>query len=52
VDGRHDGVRVHQLLASYAHLRTGAGSRWAPRFVAFVRRQRALRAWPSLACAA
>jgi cobyrinic acid a,c-diamide synthase len=43
VDGRHDGVRVHKLLASYAHLRSAAGSNWAPGFVAFVRRERALR---------
>jgi cobyrinic acid a,c-diamide synthase len=54
VDGRHDGVRVHKLLASYTHLRTGAGSRWATNFVAFVRRerdQRKVQAWPH-ACAA
>jgi len=38
VDGHHDGVVVHHLLASYAHLRSAAGSDWAPRFVAFVRR--------------
>jgi len=36
-------VLVHQVLASYAHLRTGAGSQWAPRFVAHVRSQRAQR---------
>ncbi len=40
VDGVSDGVLVHNLLASYAHLRTAAGGHWAPRFVAFVRRQR------------
>jgi cobyrinic acid a,c-diamide synthase len=40
VDGARDGVLVHNLLASYAHLRHGAGSEWATRFVAFVRRQR------------
>jgi len=40
VDGQHDGVLVHNLLASYAHLRTDAGSRWAPRFMAFVRSRR------------
>ena len=40
VDGLHDGVRVHNLLASYAHLRTGAGSDWAPAFVDHVRRER------------
>ena len=44
IDGRHDGVLVHRVLASYAHLRTSAGSQWAPRFVAWVRSERALRA--------
>jgi cobyrinic acid a,c-diamide synthase len=43
IDGRHDGVLVHQLLASYAHLRTGAGSQWASRFVAHVRSRRAAK---------
>ena len=38
VDGLHDGVRVHALLASYAHLRSVAGTNWAPRFVDHVRR--------------
>jgi cobyrinic acid a,c-diamide synthase len=37
IDGQHDGVVVHNLLASYAHLRSGAGADWAPRFVDFVR---------------
>ncbi|MDH4288708.1 MAG: hydrogenobyrinic acid a,c-diamide synthase (glutamine-hydrolyzing), partial [Aquincola sp.] len=40
IDGRHDGLVVHKLLASYAHLRHGAGSDWVPRFVEFVRRCR------------
>ena len=44
VDGVHDGVLVHNLLASYAHLRSAAGTSWAPRFVDFVRRQREPRA--------
>ena len=44
IDGRHDGLRVHNLLASYTHLRSAAGSGWAPRFVAFVRACRARRA--------
>jgi len=43
IDGRHDGVLVHQVLASYTHLRTGAGSQWAPRFVDHVRSQSARR---------
>ena len=40
VDGAHDGIVVHNLLASYAHLRSAAGTAWAPRFIDFVRRQR------------
>lgn len=43
IDGRHDGLRLHNLLASYAHLRSAAGSDWAPRFLAFVRACRARR---------
>ena len=43
IDGLHDGVLVHNLLASYAHLRSAAGSAWAPRFVDFVRREGARR---------
>jgi len=43
IDGEHDGVVVHNLLASYAHLRDAGGARWAGRFVDFVRRQRAGR---------
>lgn len=39
IDGVHDGVLVHNVLASYAHLRSAAGSVWAPRFVDFVRRE-------------
>ena len=52
VDGVNDGVRVHNLLASYAHLRSAAGAHWAPRFVAFVRRERARREAPSAHLAA
>jgi cobyrinic acid a,c-diamide synthase len=43
IDGRHDGLVLHNLLASYTHLRSGAGSDWAPRFVEFVCRCRAAR---------
>ena len=42
VDGQHDGVCVHNLLASYAHLRHTGGNRWPQRFLAFVRRARGL----------
>ena len=42
IDGEHDGVLVHNLLASYTHLRSAAGAAWAPRFMDFVRRERRL----------
>lgn len=37
VDGRHDGIRYRNLLASYAHLRDTGRNHWASRFVGFVR---------------
>jgi cobyrinic acid a,c-diamide synthase len=37
IDGTRDGVVYRNVLASYAHLRTGAGSDWANGFVNFVR---------------
>jgi cobyrinic acid a,c-diamide synthase len=40
IDGEHDGLIVHNLLASYTHLRTIGSCYWATRFVAFVRRQK------------
>ncbi|MEW5886979.1 MAG: cobyrinate a,c-diamide synthase [Pseudomonadota bacterium] len=40
IDGRHDGIVQHNLLASYAHLRSVAGTDWARHFVDFVRAQR------------
>ena len=39
VDGQHDGIVYRKVLASYVHLRSGAGSDWAAQFVAFVRAQ-------------
>ena len=39
VDGQHDGIVYRKVLASYAHLRSGAGSDWAAQFVSFVRAQ-------------
>ncbi len=44
IDGVHDGVCVHNVLASYAHLRSDAGGGWVPRFVDFVRKHRDRRA--------
>jgi cobyrinic acid a,c-diamide synthase len=52
IDGRRDGVRLHNLVASYAHLRSAAGSGWAPRFVEFVRACKARRARETAAGAA
>lgn len=37
IDSKHDGLIVHNLLASYTHLRTIGSCYWAARFVAFVR---------------
>jgi cobyrinic acid a,c-diamide synthase len=37
IDGDHDGLILHNLLASYTHLRTIGSCYWAARFVAFVR---------------
>jgi cobyrinic acid a,c-diamide synthase len=43
IDGRHDGILYKNLLASYAHLRDLAGSRWTWRFVDFVAQTAASR---------
>ena len=37
IDGRHDGIVQHHLLACYAHLRDTGRYHWTRRFVAFVR---------------
>jgi len=39
IDGERDGLIVHNLLASYTHLRTIGSCYWATRFVAFIQRQ-------------
>ena len=36
IDGRHDGIVRHNLLASYTHLRNTGSNQWVHRFVAFV----------------
>jgi cobyrinic acid a,c-diamide synthase len=41
IDGRHDGIVMHRLLAAYAHLRDAAGSGWVGHFLARVRAARA-----------
>lgn len=42
IDGHNDGVVQHNLLATYAHLRSVAGTDWARHFVEFVRTRRSL----------
>lgn len=37
IDGDNDGLMLHNLLASYTHLRTIGSCYWAARFVAFIR---------------
>ncbi|MCW5665919.1 MAG: cobyrinate a,c-diamide synthase [Piscinibacter sp.] len=44
IDGWHDGVLVHRVLASYTHLRHSGGTDWPRRFVAHLRHVRQLRA--------
>ena len=39
IDGERDGLVLHNLLASYTHLRTIGSCYWATRFVTFIRRQ-------------
>ncbi len=43
IDGNRDGLVLHNMLASYTHLRTIGSCYWATRFVAFIRRQREQR---------
>jgi cobyrinic acid a,c-diamide synthase len=38
IDGKQDGYMKHNLLASYAHLRSTNANDWATRFVAFIRK--------------
>ena len=38
IDGERDGLVIHNLLASYTHLRTIGSCYWATRFIAFVGR--------------
>jgi cobyrinic acid a,c-diamide synthase len=40
VDGKHDGIVINNLLASYSHMRDTRQHRWARRFAEFVRHHR------------
>ncbi len=37
IDGTHDGILRHRMLASYTHLRATAGCDWPAKFVQYVR---------------
>ncbi|NWG31282.1 MAG: cobyrinate a,c-diamide synthase [Rhodocyclaceae bacterium] len=37
IDGQHDGIVCHNLLAAYTHLRATAGCDWPNRFIRFAR---------------
>jgi TusE/DsrC/DsvC family sulfur relay protein len=52
VDGQRDGIVHRNVVASYAHLRNGAGSGWADAFAAFVRARKVVRAQSAAAAAA
>jgi cobyrinic acid a,c-diamide synthase len=39
INGKRDGLIIHNLLASYTHLRTIGSCYWATRFVAFIQDQ-------------
>lgn len=46
ITGLEDGLVVHNLLASYSHLRQTDRCHWVSEFVAFVRRNKALKQEP------
>jgi cobyrinic acid a,c-diamide synthase len=50
VDGQRDGIVYRNVVASYAHLRSAAGSGWADAFVSFVRARKLARQ-PAVAAA-
>ncbi|KAB2916677.1 MAG: cobyrinate a,c-diamide synthase [Hyphomicrobiaceae bacterium] len=37
IDGKHDGIMIDNVLASFSHMRDTSRNRWAARFAAFVR---------------
>ncbi|MDD4943034.1 cobyrinate a,c-diamide synthase [Rhodoferax sp.] len=51
IDGQHDGLVVHNVLASYAHLRSGAGADWTRQFMDFVRLKKTSESVTSVCCA-
>ena len=51
IEGKRDGLVLHNLLASYTHLRTIGSCYWATRFVAFIRRIKAVQSRDKLSAA-
>jgi len=47
VDGEHDGIVLHNLLANYTHLRHSLDNPWTQRFLDFARRRSEVRATTS-----
>lgn len=50
IDGHHDGIVRHRMLASYTHLRAAAGCDWPAKFVQYVRRCKNPEAKEAQAC--
>ena len=47
IDGKHDGYRIHNLLAGYAHQRHTAANPWVRHFLAFAARHKARHPQPA-----
>lgn len=43
IDGNHDGIVMHNMVAGYAHLRSTSRCRWAEAFTGFVRHKKQQR---------
>lgn len=37
IDGQHDGIRIHNVLANYTHLRAVGNNPWVPAFIDWVK---------------
>ncbi|MDA8259426.1 MAG: cobyrinate a,c-diamide synthase [Betaproteobacteria bacterium] len=50
IDGRHDGVLLHRMLASYTHLRATSGCDWPAKFVQYVRKAKNIDIKEAIPC--
>jgi cobyrinic acid a,c-diamide synthase len=50
IDGAHDGILLHSMLASYTHLRATAGCDWPAKFVHYVRTSRNIETKETIPC--